>query len=88
MTEKTIDMFAGYRKNYSAPHPAGQLILPENLKEFGLYMLGLIKSRAFKGKHGEGLSRPSTSHSTTPFSLLPMDSVVGTLSSFTLNGLD
>ncbi|KAL1967560.1 hypothetical protein VTN77DRAFT_3075 [Rasamsonia byssochlamydoides] len=49
ITEKTIDIFSGYRKNFSGSHPPGQLVLPENLKEFSMYMLGLIKSRAFKG---------------------------------------
>jgi len=49
ITEKTIDILAGYRKNFSGSHPPGQLVLPENLKEFSMYMLGLIKSRAFKG---------------------------------------
>jgi protein transport protein SEC24 len=54
ITEKTIDVLAGYRKNFSGSHPPGQLVLPENLKEFSMYMLGLIKSRAFKG----GISPP------------------------------
>lgn len=49
ITEKTIDILAGYRKNFSGSHPPGQLVLPEHLKEFSMYMLGLIKSRAFKG---------------------------------------
>jgi protein transport protein SEC24 len=49
ITEKTIDILAGYRKNFSGSHPPGQLVLPENLKEFSMYMLSLIKSRAFKG---------------------------------------
>jgi protein transport protein SEC24 len=49
ITEKTIDILSGYRKNFSGSHPPGQLVLPENLKEFAMYMLGLIKSRAFKG---------------------------------------
>ncbi|KAL1311059.1 hypothetical protein AAFC00_001269 [Neodothiora populina] len=49
LAEKTIDILAGYRKNFSGSHPPGQLVLPENLKEFSMYMLGLIKSRAFKG---------------------------------------
>lgn len=49
LTEKTIDILSGYRKNFSGSHPPGQLVLPENLKEFSVYMLGLIKSRAFKG---------------------------------------
>ena len=50
LTEKTIDILAGYRKNFSGSHPPGQLVLPEHLKEFSMYMLGLLKSRAFKGK--------------------------------------
>ena len=49
LTEKTIDILAGYRKNFSGNNPPGQLVLPENLKEITMYMLGLIKSRAFKG---------------------------------------
>lgn len=50
LTEKTIDVLAGYRKNFSSQqHPPGQLIMPERLKEFAMYMLGLIKCRAFKG---------------------------------------
>ncbi|KAL9068727.1 MAG: hypothetical protein Q9157_006414 [Trypethelium eluteriae] len=49
LTEKTVDILAGYRKNFSGSHPPGQLVLPENLKEFSMYMLGLTKSRAFKG---------------------------------------
>ncbi|PGH12367.1 hypothetical protein AJ79_04315 [Helicocarpus griseus UAMH5409] len=48
LTEKTIDIFAGYRKNFSLSHPPGQLVLPENMKEFSMYILSLIKSRAFK----------------------------------------
>lgn len=49
LQDKTTDILAGYRKNFSGGHPPGQLVLPENLKEFGMYMLGLIKSRALKG---------------------------------------
>ncbi|KAI9723739.1 MAG: hypothetical protein M1812_001039 [Candelaria pacifica] len=49
LTEKTVDILAGYRKNFSGSHPPGQLVLPENLKELGMYSLGLVKSRAFKG---------------------------------------
>lgn len=49
LTEKTVDILAGYRKNFSGNNPPGQLVLPENLKEFSVYILGLIKSRAFKG---------------------------------------
>ncbi|KAK5115180.1 hypothetical protein LTR85_009938 [Meristemomyces frigidus] len=47
--DKAIDILAGYRKNFSGSHPPGQLVLPENLKEFGMYILGLLKSRALKG---------------------------------------
>ncbi|KAI4132443.1 MAG: hypothetical protein LQ347_002573 [Umbilicaria vellea] len=60
LTEKTVDVLAGYRKSFSGSHPPGQLVLPENLKEFSMYMLGLLKSRAFKGK----LPVP---HLATPF---------------------
>ena len=49
LTEKTIDILAGYRKSFSGSHPPGQLVLPENLKEFSMYILGLIKCRALKG---------------------------------------
>ncbi|MCJ1471722.1 COPII coat Sec23p-Sfb3p heterodimer component, partial [Lambiella insularis] len=48
LTEKTIDILAGYRKAFSGSHPPGQLVLPENLKEFSMYALGLLKCRAFK----------------------------------------
>ena len=49
LTERTIDVMANYRKHASQQHPAGQLVMPERLKEFCMYMLGLIKCRAFKG---------------------------------------
>ncbi len=49
LSEKTVDILAGYRKNFTGNSPPGQLVLPENLKEFSMYMLGLIKSRALKG---------------------------------------
>jgi protein transport protein SEC24 len=48
LTEKTVDILSAYRKNFSGSHPPGQLVLPENLKEFSMYMLGLLKTRAFK----------------------------------------
>ncbi|MCJ1390870.1 COPII coat Sec23p-Sfb3p heterodimer component [Xylographa bjoerkii] len=48
LTEKTIDILAGYRKAFSGSHPPGQLVLPENLKEFSMFTLGLLKCRAFK----------------------------------------
>ncbi len=46
--DKTVDILASYRKNFSDQHPTGQLVLPENLKEFAMYTLGLMKSRALK----------------------------------------
>lgn len=46
--EKTIDILSSYRKNFSGSHPPGQLVLPENLKEFALYSLCLLKTRALK----------------------------------------
>ncbi|RKF58817.1 Uncharacterized protein C4.03c [Erysiphe neolycopersici] len=49
LSEKNIDIFAGYRRNFSGSHPPGQLVLPENLKELSMYILALIKSRALKG---------------------------------------
>ena len=48
LTEKTIDILGGYRKAFSGSHPPGQLVLPENLKEFSMYTLGLLKCKAFK----------------------------------------
>jgi protein transport protein SEC24 len=49
LTEKTIDILASYRKVFLGNNPPGQLVLPECLKEFTVYILGLMKSRAFKG---------------------------------------
>ncbi|KAJ4400891.1 COPII coat Sec23p-Sfb3p heterodimer component [Neurospora sp. IMI 360204] len=50
LTEKTIDILALYRKNHLAvPHPPQQLVMPERLKEFAMYVLGMLKCRAFKG---------------------------------------
>lgn len=84
ITEKTVDILAGYRKNFSGSHPPGQLVLPENLKEFSMYMLSLIKSRAFKGKPNAALqnlwtlvefwqaatSPPTVASTTTGYSAL------------------
>lgn len=50
ITQKTVEILAAYRKNFSQNHPPGQLVLPEHLKEFSIYMLCLLKSRAFKGE--------------------------------------
>lgn len=63
ISEKTVDIFSGYRKIFSGSHPPGQLVLPENLKEFSMYMLSLVKSRAFKGeKIHDDQSEGTTAH--------------------------
>ncbi|KAL0631781.1 COPII coat Sec23p-Sfb3p heterodimer component [Maublancomyces gigas] len=50
LTEKCVEILAAYRKNFSASgNPPGQLVLPEGLKEFGMYVLALLKCRAFRG---------------------------------------
>lgn len=50
LQEKTIDVMAGYRKHFvSQSYPPAQLVMPDKLKEFCMYMLGLTKCRAFKG---------------------------------------
>ncbi|EME42055.1 hypothetical protein DOTSEDRAFT_72974 [Dothistroma septosporum NZE10] len=48
LQDKTIDILAGYRKHHSESHPPGKLVMPENLKEFAMLVLGLVKSRALK----------------------------------------
>lgn len=87
ITEKTIDVLAAYRKNFSGSHPPGQLVLPEHLKEFSVYMLGLIKSRAFKGLSITQILQPlltlprwhrafrSTHSLRSPFTLLWCDRI-------------
>ena len=86
LTEKTIDILAGYRKAISATHPPGQLVLPESLKEFSMYILGLIKSRAFKAGHEPSDRRThqmrflkSASLSSLPLMLYPRILPVHTL---------
>ncbi|KAK6433685.1 COPII coat Sec23p-Sfb3p heterodimer component [Oleoguttula sp. CCFEE 5521] len=49
LQDKTVEILAGYRKHSSGGHASGQLVLPEGLKEFAMYSLGLLKSRAIKG---------------------------------------
>ncbi|PKS11189.1 hypothetical protein jhhlp_002950 [Lomentospora prolificans] len=50
ITERTIDILSSHRKHFTSQSaPPGQLILPERLKEFAMYMLCLVKCRAFKG---------------------------------------
>lgn len=50
LQEKTVDVMAGYRKHFvSQSYPPAQLVMPDKLKEFCMYMLSLMKCRAFKG---------------------------------------
>ncbi|RDA91834.1 hypothetical protein CP533_3649 [Ophiocordyceps camponoti-saundersi (nom. inval.)] len=49
LAERAIDIMACYRKHSAQPHPPGQLVMPERLKEFCMYVLCLVKCRAFKG---------------------------------------
>lgn len=50
LTDKCIDILSAYRKHCSSPGtPPGQLVLPESLKEFAMYVLALLKTRAFRG---------------------------------------
>jgi protein transport protein SEC24 len=49
LTERTIDVMACYRRHSAQSYPPGQLVMPERLKEFCMFVLGLIKTRAFKG---------------------------------------
>ncbi|PHH62067.1 hypothetical protein CDD81_7623 [Ophiocordyceps australis] len=49
LSERSIDIMASYRKHSAHAHPPSELLMPERLKEFCMYILGLIKCRAFKG---------------------------------------
>jgi protein transport protein SEC24 len=51
LTEKCVEILAAYRKHcsHATGNPPGQLILPESLKEFGMYVLALLKCRGFRG---------------------------------------
>lgn len=49
LTERTIDVMASYRKHAAQQYAPGQLVMPERLKELCMYVLGLLKCRAFKG---------------------------------------
>ncbi|TFB07575.1 hypothetical protein CCMA1212_000209 [Trichoderma ghanense] len=49
LTERTIDIMAYYKKHSANQFPPSQLVMPERLKEFCMYMLGMLKCRAFKG---------------------------------------
>ncbi|CAZ85498.1 unnamed protein product [Tuber melanosporum] len=48
LIEKCIDILVAYRKT-AGGSPPGQLVLPETLKEFAMYVLALLKTRAFRG---------------------------------------
>jgi protein transport protein SEC24 len=47
--DKCIRILAAYRKNQGSGTHQGQLILPDKLRLFPLYVLSLLKTRAFKG---------------------------------------
>ena len=49
LNERVVDILACYRKHSAQQHPAGQLVMPERLKELCMYVLALTKCRAFKG---------------------------------------
>jgi len=49
LTEKTVEVLSCYRKNFAVSTPPGQLVLPESLREFSMYMLAILKCRAFRG---------------------------------------
>lgn len=48
LTEKCIEILAAYRKTAATSGPPGQLVLPESLKEFAMFVLALLKTRAFR----------------------------------------
>jgi len=47
--DKCIRILGAYRKYHISGAHQGQLILPDKLRLFPLYMLGLLKTRAFRG---------------------------------------
>lgn len=49
LIEKCVDILAAYRKIREGGSPPGQLVLPETLKELAMYVLALLKTRAFRG---------------------------------------
>ncbi|KAF8449617.1 Sec23/Sec24 family protein-like protein [Terfezia claveryi] len=69
LTEKAVEILSQYRKNFSAPSPPGQLILPEALKEFALFMLALLKTR---GLRGGSVSSDMRTHSMRLLKAMPM----------------
>jgi len=49
ISDKCIKILAAYRKYHGSGAQQGQLVLPDRLKLFPLYILGLLKTRAFRG---------------------------------------
>ena len=58
ITEKTVEVLSCYRKNFAVSTPPGQLVLPESLREFSMYMLSLLKCRSFRGKSFQTVKQP------------------------------
>jgi len=49
IVDKCVRILAAYRKYHGSGAHAGQLILPDRLRLLPLYVLGLLKTRAFRG---------------------------------------
>ncbi|KAJ3013003.1 COPII coat Sec23p-Sfb3p heterodimer component [Thoreauomyces humboldtii] len=49
LTEKCVKILAAYRKHAASSTSPGQLILPESYKLFALYLLCILKLKAFRG---------------------------------------
>lgn len=49
IVDKCIRILAAYRKYHGSGAHQGQLILPDKLRLLPLYILGLVKTRAFRG---------------------------------------
>jgi len=64
-----VEILSQYRKNFSGPSPPGQLVLPEALKEFALFMLALLKTR---GLRGGPVSPDMRTHSMRLLKAMPM----------------
>ena len=69
LTEKTVEILAHYRKNFGGSSPPGQLILPEPLKEFAIFVLALLKTRALRGG---SVSSDMRTHSMRLLKAMPM----------------
>lgn len=69
LTLKIVEILSNYRKNFSGPSPPGQLVLPESLKEFALFILALFKTRALRGGQ---VSSDMRTHSMRLLKAMPM----------------